>query len=232
MTMQTVDPNYLNRKARQIKARIPILLSQWGLVPKFKRWRLAEDPATGMVVLFGELDSKYIVAHTTTSFNDYFDLRLLRDMETDLQVQVISSNNEKEIPNPLYHPNIPPGQEVEYNPKYLLSPQIPVGTDQEGLRYAFILKGGQPPITRDATAIASTLPSETPENDEYSPLIGDHTLLQQRLIKFLKITKALQFTNKNSAQPLPDVLLMDAAEFNQQMTNYNLNRNNNNLQMA
>jgi len=147
MIMQTVDPTYLSRKARQIKARIPILLSQWGLVPKFKRWRLAEDPETGMVVLFGELDSKYIVAHTTTPFNDYFDLSLLRDMETDLQVQVISSNNEKKIPNPLYHPNGELGQEIEYNPRFLLSPQSSTGTDQDGLRYAFILKSGQSAIT-------------------------------------------------------------------------------------
>ena len=146
MTMQTVDPTYLNMKARQIKARIPILLSQWGLVPKFKRWRLAEDPETGMVVLFGELDSKYIVAHTTTSFNDYFDMSLLRDMETDLQVQVISSNTEKKIPNPLYHPNDELEQDA-YNPRFLLSPQSSAGTDQDGLRYAFILKSGQPAIT-------------------------------------------------------------------------------------
>ena len=147
LIMQTVDPTYLNRKARQIKARIPVLLSQRGLVPKFKRWRLAEDPETGLVVLFGELDSKYIVAHTTTPFNDYFDLSLLRDMETDLQVQVISSNNEKKIPNPLYQPNVELGQEIAYNPRFLLSPQSSTGTDQDGLRYAFILKSGQTAIT-------------------------------------------------------------------------------------
>jgi hypothetical protein len=94
MITQTVDPHHFVRRARQIKTQIPIILSQWGLVPKFKRWRLAQDPETGMVVLFGVLNNKYIAMHTTTPFSDYFDPRLLRDLATELKVQVISSAND------------------------------------------------------------------------------------------------------------------------------------------
>jgi hypothetical protein len=96
MTMinQIVDPHHFVRRARQIKARLPVILSQWGLVPKFKRWRLAQDPETGMVILFGVLNNKYIATHTATPFSDYFDPRLLHDLAAELHVQVIPSAND------------------------------------------------------------------------------------------------------------------------------------------
>ncbi len=94
MTTQTVDPHQFVRRARQIKAQIPAILSQWGLLPKFKRWRLAQDPETGMVVLFGVLNNKHIATHTTTPFSNYFDPRLLHDLATELHVQVIPSAND------------------------------------------------------------------------------------------------------------------------------------------
>jgi hypothetical protein len=94
MITQAVDPHHFVRRARQIKAQIPGILSQWGLVPKFKRWRLAQDPETGTVILFGVLNNKYIATHTTTPFSDYFDPRLLHDLATGLNVQVIPSAND------------------------------------------------------------------------------------------------------------------------------------------
>src|SRR5512135_925565 len=96
MTMITpiVDSPQFIRRARQIKAQIPLILSQWGLLPKFKRWRLAQDPGSGMVVLFGVLNNQYIATHTTTPFSNYFDPRLLRDLAAELHVQVISSAND------------------------------------------------------------------------------------------------------------------------------------------
>ncbi len=90
----TDDPRHFTRRMRQIKAQIPNILSQWGLQPKFKRWRLAQDPDTGTVVLFGILDNKYIATHTTTPFSDYFDPRLLHDLAEELRVQVIPSAND------------------------------------------------------------------------------------------------------------------------------------------
>lgn len=94
MINQSVDPQHLIRRGRQIKARVPFLLSQWGLLPRFKRWRLTQDPETGMVILFGVLNSKFIALHTTTPFSDYFDPRLLRDLSAELHVQVIPSSND------------------------------------------------------------------------------------------------------------------------------------------
>jgi hypothetical protein len=94
MITQTVDSNYFMRRARQIKAQMPIFLSQWSLLSKFKRWRLAQDPGSGMVVLFGELNNRYIATHTTAPFSDYFDPRLMRDLAAELNVEVISSSND------------------------------------------------------------------------------------------------------------------------------------------
>jgi hypothetical protein len=207
MITQAIDPHHFIRRARQIKALIPGLLSQWGLLPKFKRWRLAQDPGTGMVVLFGVLDNKYIATHTTTPFSDYFDERLMRDLASELKVQVISSSN-------------------------------------DGLRYAFVLEKG---FSDSPTYMTGLHPQEAVEvidlrsSGQSVPhrikmgliekrsaarqphtfvLIDDVTVTHQRLARFLKITDALEAANGASAQPISDVLLMDQAEFNRKMTDY------------
>lgn len=210
MITQADDPHHFVRRARKIKTQIPALLSQWGLLPKFKRWRLAQDPDTGMVVLFGILNNKYIATHTTTPFSDYFDPRLLRDLATELNIQVISSAN-------------------------------------DGLRYAFILETGQLEIPDDMPALAdaargeamsSPVPVETPECNaiDPSPLnnptsVLNHTMLHQRLSKLLTIAEALGSKHTAVTQTRPEVLLMDGAEFNQQMAEYETNRDNNNPPM-
>lgn len=94
MIIQVLDSHYFNQKAQQIKAHVPIALAQRGLLPKFTRWRLTQDPSSGLVVLFGILNDKYIATHTQTPVGAYFDPRLLHDLATDLQVQVIPSNND------------------------------------------------------------------------------------------------------------------------------------------
>lgn len=197
MITQEVDPHHFVRRARQIKAQIPNLLTQWGLLPKFKRWRLAQDPETGTVVLFGVLDNKYIATQSTTPFSDYFDPRLLRDLATELHVQV-----------------------------------IPSATD--GLRYSFILEEGQLDIPKDFETVYPPAPMKMlePGSANEAPIepiqpipVDDHTLLHQRLDKFLKITEALDALDNATVPPEPDVLQMDDAEFNQQMADYEANRN-------
>lgn len=94
MITQAIDPHHYVRRARQIKAQIPLILSKWGLLPKFTRWRLAQDPETGTVVLFGVLDTQYIAVHATTPFSNYFDPRLLSDLEAELHVQILPSSND------------------------------------------------------------------------------------------------------------------------------------------
>ena len=92
MTIQTIDPRHITQKTRQIRAQVSNVLTKWGLLPRFKRWRLTQDPETGMVVLFGILNNKYIATHTTTPFSDYFDPRLLHDLANELQVQVCKNS--------------------------------------------------------------------------------------------------------------------------------------------
>src|SRR5512134_1347857 len=90
MTIQTSDPQHFAQKARQIRTQVSTMLTKWGLLPRFKRWRLTQDPGTGMVVLFGILNNRYIATHTSIPFSDYFDPRLLHDLANELQVQVVS----------------------------------------------------------------------------------------------------------------------------------------------
>jgi hypothetical protein len=220
MINQTVDPHHYVRRARQIKAKIPIVMSQWGLLPKFTRWRLAQDPETGLVVLFGVLDSKHIATHTTTPFSDYFDPRLLRDLETELQVQMISSSNdglryafilekgELDLP-PV------PVQTPEYDPSNQL---LPGGVQNTFVERRIALPGGvQWKFIERRVA---------PPQPNHSTLSEEPSLLHQSLERFLKITEALDAPDDATTQPSPDVLMMDDAEFNQHMTDYEANRNN------
>lgn len=197
MIPKALDPRHFIRRARQIKAQIPILLSQWGLLPKFRRWRLAQDPDTGMVVLFGVLDNKYIAAHATTPFSDYFDPRLLRDLETELQVQVIPSAN-------------------------------------DGLRYAFVLERGeivdaQPSLNARPTDLDGNQierRAALPSQPNVFISIGKHKVEHEKLDKFLKIAEAIEAAKNATDQPPPEVLLMNEAEFNQLMAEYEDERNN------
>ncbi len=92
--IQGIDPRHFDPKARQIKAQVSTVLTRWGLIPRFKRWRLTQDPETGMVELFGILNNKYIAERTLIPFSRYFDLRLLHDLANELQVQVVSCNSD------------------------------------------------------------------------------------------------------------------------------------------
>jgi hypothetical protein len=47
-----------------------------------------------MIVLFGILNNKYIAAHTSIPFSNYFDPRLLHDLANELQLQVVSCNSD------------------------------------------------------------------------------------------------------------------------------------------
>ena len=191
---QAVDPRHFARRMRQIKAQIPNILSQWGLLPKFKRWRLAQDPDTGTVVLFGILDNKHIATHTTTPFSDYFDPRLLHDLATEFHVQVIPSAN-------------------------------------DGLRYAFILERGeidaQPPVNaRPTDQDGNQIERRVAPQPNVVISAGKHTVEHQKLDKFLEIAEAIEAAKKTADQPPPEVLLMNEAEFNQLMAEYEDERNN------
>ena len=94
MIVQTIDSHRFNQKAMQIRARVATILTRWELLPRFKRWRLTQDPRTGMKVLFGILNYRYIATHTSILFGDYFDPRLMHELAYELQVQVVSCNSD------------------------------------------------------------------------------------------------------------------------------------------
>lgn len=208
MINQAVDPQRFTSRARQIKTRMPILLTQWGLLPKFKRWRLAQDPQTGMVVLFAVLNNKYIATHSTTPFSNYFDPRLLQDLETELHVRVITSANDG-----LRYAFVLENGQVEPEPVSvkeapLHQPINPLPSSPPGP--GFIEKRTAPRLPNNFI------------------LAEDLNLLRQRLDSFLKITEALAAP----IQPKADILVKNEAEFNQKMTEYETNRNNSNIPIS
>jgi len=92
ITTQTIDTHYYDQLTRRIRSQVSAVLRKWELLPRFKRWRLTQDPDTGMVVLFGILNNSYIATHTSTHFSDYFERPLLNDLANVLQVEVVSCN--------------------------------------------------------------------------------------------------------------------------------------------
>ena len=93
MIIQISTPPNFKQEAKRLRAQASLVLRTWGLVPRFKRWRLSQDPKTGMIVLFGILNDKYIARHTLIPFSNYFDSHLLHALANKLQVQVVSGNN-------------------------------------------------------------------------------------------------------------------------------------------
>ena len=200
----TIDPYHFDQEALRIRTQVPIILTKWGLLPRFKRWRLTQDPDTGMIVLFGILNNRYIATHTSIPFSNYFDPRLLHDLENELQVQVVSCNS-------------------------------------DGLRYAFILDRGQfgrlPthidfPFVDNGKLLARVVYSDKPPQSEpVSPvdieLIDDQALVRQGVGAFLKVFDDIKLRDdaaQISALNLPDIVVIDEAEFNKRVAEHEVNR--------
>lgn len=199
---QTIDSRHFDQQAKLIKTQTATVLTKWGLLPRFQRWRLTQDPDTGMVVLFGILNHKYIAAHTSTPFSNYFDSHLLHDLANELQVQIVSCNS-------------------------------------DGLRYAFILERGQietlpthidfPYVDNGkvlvrvvyenpAQSVASTPPAVT----------DDLTFARQMAKSFVKVFEDIKLKDdailQLSAQDNPDIVVIDAEEFQKRVAEHEINR--------
>lgn len=202
---RTIDRNNgFDQEARRIRTQAETILTKWGLLPRFKRWRLAKDPDTGMVVLFGILNNGYIAAHTSNAFSDYFQPRLLHDLATQLQVQVVSCNS-------------------------------------DGLRYAFILDRGRLdslPTHIDFPYVENDkLSFRVIYNDDLSPMpvapvepvaADDQNVMGRGVRAFLKVFDDIQLRNdaayQLSAQPVPDIVLIDEDEFNKRVAELEADR--------
>jgi hypothetical protein len=194
MTTQMPDPEHFAPRARQIRTQVSTVLKKWGLPPRFKRWRLAQDPGTGMVVLFGVLNDTYIAAHTSIPFRDYFDPRVLHDLANELQVQVVSCSSDG-----LRYAFILDRARLAKVPTHIDFPFMEEGKLLVRVAYS------EPP------AALSAPPVEVAALD-------DHTLVRQGVGAFLKVFDDIKVrddaASQLSAQDSPAIVLIDKDEFN------------------
>ncbi len=204
MTTQTIDPRHFDRKTREIRAQVSTVLNKWGLLPRFKRWRLTQDPETGMVVLFGVLNNDYIARHTATPFGDYFDPRVLRDLANELHLQVVSCNSDG-----LRYAFILERGQLGKLPTHIDFPFI-----ENGKLLVRVVFGDGPP----------SMP--TPSEDD--TMIEDRRFVRQVAGAFLKVFDDIKLRDDAalllSAQDPPDIEIIDEDEFNKRVTEHEVNR--------
>jgi hypothetical protein len=204
MIPQTIDPQHFAPKTRQIRAHVSKVLTKWGLLPRFKRWRLTQDTDTGMIVLFGILNNKYIATHTSIPFSNYFDPRVLHDLANELQVQVVSCNSDG-----LRYAFILDRGQLGKLPTHIDFPFIDSGKLLVRVVYSDTLHSMPAPPVDIA-------------------IVDDHTLVHQGVGAFLKVfddiklrdDTALQF----SAQNLPDIVVINEEEFKKRVAEHEANR--------
>jgi hypothetical protein len=204
MTTQTIDLHPFDLRTRQIRAQVATVLKRWNLLPRFKRWRLAQDPDTGMIVLFGILNNGYIANHTTTPFGDYFDPRVLRDLANELQLQVVSCNT-----GGLRYAFILDRGQMAKLPTHIDYPFIDNGKLMVRVVYG------------DAPEPASVLPVDI-------AMLDERTFVRQVAGAFLKVFDDIKLrddaTLQLSTQNPPDVVIIDKDEFNKRVAEHEVNR--------
>lgn len=206
MITQAVDTQLFHHRAQQIRTRLPILLLQWGLLSRFKRWRLVRDSNTGMVILFGVLNNTYIATHSITPFINYFDPRLLRDMETELQVRVLPSTND--------------GLRYAFVLEHgLLEHTVHIEDDRKTgtLNPTHFTHKKKWVIERRTTL-------DEPNN---YILMNNLVLMHQKLEKFSNTSKILNDTENPFKQSNAEFFLQDETDFNVKMADYENKRNPN-----
>ncbi len=204
MTIQTIDPQQFGKKTRRIRSQVSTILTKWGLLPRFKRWRLTQDPDTGMVVLFGVLNNRYIATHTTIPFSDYFDPRLLHDLANELQVQVVSCNSDG-----LRYAFILDRGQLGELPTHIDFPFI----DNGKLSVRVVYKDKPQPVPTPPVEVA---------------IVEDQTFVRQIAAAFLKVFDDIKLRDEAalllSAQNPPDVVIIDEDEFHKRVAEHEANR--------
>lgn len=197
MITQTINGNPFNQKARQIREQVSTILTNWGLLPRFKRWRLTQDPGTGMVVLFAILNNRYIATHTAIPFSDYFDPRLLHDLADELQLQVVSC-----ISDGLRYAFILDRGRFGKLPTHVDYPFV-----DNGKVLVRVVYGDNPQST-------SALPAE-------NATVDDHTLVHEGVGAFLKVFDDIKLRGDAALhyeQSLPDIVVIGEDEFKKRLT--------------
>ena len=200
MTKQTLDPQHFPQKARRIRVQVSTILTRWGLLPRFKRWRLTQDPSTGLIVLFGILNDRYIATQTSIPFGEYFDRRVLYDLANELQVQVVSCNSDD-----LRYAFILDRGEVRKLPTHIDFPVVEKSKLQVRVVY-------------------SDSPPSVAGQPEESANVDDHSLVRQGVGAFLKVFENIKLRDdaalQLSAQEIPPVVIIDEDVFNKQVAEH------------
>jgi hypothetical protein len=204
---QTIDPGYFDQKVRRIRTQVSSVLKKWGLLPRFKRWRLAQDSSTGMIVLFGILNNTYIATHTIIPFSDYFDPRLLHDLANELQLQVVSCNTDG-----LRYAFILDRGQFGRLPTHIDYPFIADGKLLVRVVYDNHLQPASAPPVRSAD-------------------LDDHALVRQGVGAFLKVFDDIKLRDDAAAlrlsaqnQNLPDIVVIGEDEFKVRVAEHEADR--------
>ena len=209
MIKQKTDPRHFDPKIRRIRIQVSAILKKWGLLPRFKRWRLTQDPGTGMIVLFGILNNKYIATHTSIPFSDYFNPQLLHDLANDLQMEVVSCNSD----GLRYAFILDRGSLVEL-PTHIEYPFVK--NEKVFVRVVYAEQPG-PELTNPQVKSVPPFVEESVE---------DRTRVNRDVIAFLNVMDDVGLkedaASKLAAQGLPDVVAIDLAEFNKQVAEHKL----------
>ena len=202
MITPTIDPHYFDQEALRIRAQVSTVLAKWGLLPRFKRWRLTQDPGTGMIVLFAILNNRYIA----TPFSDYFDPRLLHDLANELQVQVVSCNSDG-----LRYAFILDRGELGTLPTHIDFPFM----DDGKLLVRVVYSDNRPSIP-------------APPVEVEVATVDDQTLVQQGVGAFLKVFDDIKLRDdaalQLSAQKMPALVVIDEDEFDKRIAEHEVNR--------
>jgi hypothetical protein len=205
MVNPTIDPRYYDKQAQQIRAQVSLVLKRWGLLPRFKRWRLAQDPGTGMIVLFGILNNRFIATHTSTPFSDYFDPRLLHDLANELHIHVVSCNSDG-----LRYAFVLNRGQIDVLPTHIDYPFV--SDDRLFVRVAY----DKTPlfVGLDIPIMAAT--------PEVAAVVDDQQRVQHGVEAFLKVFDDIKLKDdaaaRFTAQSMPDIVVIDQDEFNKRVT--------------
>jgi hypothetical protein len=210
MINQTIDQQYFVQKTRRIRTQVSAVLTKWGLLPRFNRWRLTQDPNTGMMVLFGILNTRYIASHTSIPFSDYFDPSLLIDLANVLQVQVVSCNSDG-----LRYAFILDRGQLGRLPTHIDFPFIDDGKLKVRVVY-------------------SDTPPSAPAPPVDVAIVDDQTLVRQGVGALLKVFDDIKLREDaaallRSAQSLPDIVVINEDEFKKRVVEHEANRQRNKL---
>ena len=204
MMTQIISPRHFDQKVRRIRTQVSTVLTKWGLLPRFKRWRLTQDPDTNMIVLFGILNKKHIAAHTSIPFKDYFDPRVLHDIANELQVQVVSCNSDD-----LRYAFVLDRGSLGKLPTHIDFPFL----DGDRLLVGVVYKDEPAPGWINQQAMLAP-----PVN---TAMVDDHLLVRQGVGAFLKVFDDIKLrddaASRLSAQDLPDIVIIDEDKFNKRV---------------